>query len=101
MSSFDILCLRSLIASAQEDYECVTILRVINAVTRTIIDPQFANAPTDTLPVTQESGLQAVEPTRSAHARWNPGDSRAIESRASSRRQPGTHGPPLEDCSLK
>jgi len=61
MSSFDILCLRSLIASAQEDYECPTILRVINAVTRTIVDPQFANPLADTLPVTKESNLPAVE----------------------------------------
>jgi len=69
MSSFDILCLRSLIASAQEDYECLTILRVINAVTGTTVDPQFANALTDTLPVTQESGLQAVEPRHDPRTR--------------------------------
>ena len=50
-------------------------------------------------PGVRPSGGRAA--TRSAHARWNPGDSRAIESRASSHRQPGTHGPPLEDCSLK
>jgi hypothetical protein len=61
MSSFDILCLRSFIATAQDDDERLTVLRVINAVARAVVDAQLANAVADALPVTQESGLQAVE----------------------------------------
>jgi hypothetical protein len=61
MSLFDILCLRSLIATAQEDDERLTVLRVVNAVTRTVVDPQLANALADALPVPSESGFQAVE----------------------------------------
>lgn len=61
MSSFDILCLRSFIATTQEDDERLTVLRVIHAVSRTVVDPQLANAPADALPVTQQSGSQAIE----------------------------------------
>jgi hypothetical protein len=61
MSSFDILRLRSLIATAQEDDERRTVLRVIHAVTRTVVDPQLAHAFAEALPVAEESGFQAVE----------------------------------------
>ena len=54
MSSFDILCLRSFIAT-------LTVLRVINAVARTVVDAQLVNALADALPVTKGTGFQAVE----------------------------------------
>jgi len=52
MSAFDILCLCALVATAQEEDERLTVLRVINAATRTVIYPQLANALADALPVT-------------------------------------------------
>lgn len=61
MSSFDVLCLRSLIATAQEEDECLTALREIHAVTWSVMDPQLAYAFADTLAVAQESGLQAIQ----------------------------------------
>jgi hypothetical protein len=69
MSSFDVLRLRSLIATAQEENECLTVLRVIHAITRSVIDPQLAYALADTLPVAQEPGLQAVQARHDARPR--------------------------------
>jgi hypothetical protein len=69
MSSFDILCLRSFIATAQEDDERLTVLRVIHAVTRTIIDPQLAHAFADTLPVASKAGFQPVKTRHDARPR--------------------------------
>jgi hypothetical protein len=66
MSSFDVLWLRSLIASTQEENKCLIVLRVIHPITGAVVDPQLAHAFSDPLPVAQESGLQAVEPRHDA-----------------------------------
>jgi uncharacterized protein (DUF697 family) len=68
MGCLDILGLSALVATAKQQDQSLTFLRVVHPVTGAVIDPQFADAATHALLVTEQACLEPIQSSHDAVA---------------------------------